>query len=367
MFICDKCKNSDSKYIGYKNNQPYCRKCILLKTKEFENKKYDQCHLIKAAISYSLTSTQQTASNKILSFVKKGQSVLVNAVCGAGKTELMYATMEYFLNQGKKVGFCIPRKDVVIEIYQRLKKDYPSISIVSVYGSHTQELDGQIIVLTTYQLYRYQQHFDLLILDEADAFPYYNAYFLKRSTKGIIVYLSATFTKKFLKDIKNHVEVNRRFHQYDLPIPQIKLCFSFQFLKTLTIYLNKFNRESKQVLIFVPTRKIGKELSKKLNIPFVYSNDNQKQRIIQQFKLHQIHFLITTTILERGITIEDVQVIVYKANHFLFDFKTLVQISGRVGRKAKHPDGNIIFISNKKTHAMKLCIQTLKAKNATHA
>ena len=106
----------------------------------------------------------------------------------------MYQSIEYFVNLNKKVGFAIPRKDVVIEIYDRLKKDYKDIKVISVYGNHNDIIDGQLIVLTTHQLFRYKNYFDLLILDEADAFPYYKNdllnSFLKNSCKGPIVYLS---------------------------------------------------------------------------------------------------------------------------------------------------------------------------------
>ena len=363
MFECKVCNNKDKRYIGYKNNIPYCRKCIQLKTNAVEKLDYEVDKKIKADIHYDLTDTQQKASNEILGFVKKNQSVLVNAVCGAGKTELVYQSIEYFLNQGKVIGFTIPRKDVVIEIYNRLKKDYPDVEVVSLYGGHTSKLTGQIIVLTTYQLYRYKNYFDLLILDEADAFPYYNDWFLKRSCKNVIIYLSATFNDKFLKEIPNHVEVNRRFHNYDLPIPRIQKVYFFNKIKILKDKINEFLKTKKQVLIFVPTVKIGKALASKINIQFVYSNSINKEKIIDRFKKNEIKVLITTTILERGITIDNVQVIVYNAEHELFDLKTLIQISGRVGRKKAHPNGDIIFLCSKKTKAINECVLKLKSKN----
>jgi len=40
------------------------------------------------------------------------------------------------------------------------------------FGDHHDALTGNIIVLTTHQLFRYEDYFDLLIFDEIDAFPY---------------------------------------------------------------------------------------------------------------------------------------------------------------------------------------------------
>lgn len=354
--------------MGYKNNIPYCRKCVLLTRgakaiiKEYKNKE-----TIRAKITYALTKTQSKASDEILEYVKNNQSVIVNAVCGAGKTELVYQSIEYFLNTGKRVAFAIPRKDVVIEIYLRLKNDYPNISICCVYGGHTNILEAQLVVLTTHQLYRYKSYFDLLILDEADAFPYYNnsylSIFLNDSVVGPIIYLSATIKDTYKQICNNIVYVNRRFHNKDLPVPEVIKYNFINKIKVLKNIINKLKR--KQILIFVPTISIGKKLTNKTKLPFVYSSSNLKQKLIDDFKNKNIQTLITTSILERGVTFFDVQVIVYEANHKLFDESSLIQISGRVGRKKDAPYGKVYFLSNKISEAMKKCIKTIKNQNKT--
>ena len=288
-------------------------------------------------------------------------------MCGAGKTELVYQAIEYMVNQNKKVAFAIPRKDVVIEIYSRLKKDYPLLKICAVYGGNTNELLGQITVLTTHQLYRYKNYFDLLILDEADAFPYYKNdllnQFLKDSINGPIIYLSATIKDDFKKLTNNIVYVNRRFHNYDLTVPKIVLYNQLNKTSKLNQIIALNN--NKQILVFVPTINIGKTLTKKTGYNFVYSSLKNKQEIIDKFKNKQIKILITTSILERGMTFFDVQVIVYDAQHDLFDESSLIQISGRVGRKLKAPTGNVYFLATKITSSMRKCIKTIKIKNRT--
>lgn len=316
-------------------------------------------------MNYSLTKTQQKASLEVLQYVKNNQNVIINAVCGAGKTELVYKSIEYMLNQNKIIGFAIPRKDVVIEIYNRLKKDYPNVEILCVYGGHTNKLDSQIVVLTTHQLFRYKKYFDLLILDEADAFPYKGNImlenFLKDSVKGSIVYLSATINNEILKNTKNVVYVNRRYHNYDLPIPKVIKINVFNKYKILNQIISMQN--NKPVLIFVPTIKEGIVLQSKIKIPFVYSTLKDKQQLIEKFKSQKINRLITTSILERGVTFKDVQVIVFNANNSMFDEATLIQISGRVGRKLDAPKGNIYFLTTSKSKSINTCIRKLKIKN----
>jgi len=291
--------------------------------------------------------------------------VIVNTVCGAGKTELVYQAIEYFINNNKKVAFAIPRKDVCKEIYLRLKKDYPNVSMSLVYGGHNKIIEAQLVVLTTHQLYRYPSYFDLLILDEADAFPYYHNellnVFLNKACKGPIVYLSATIKKDFLDICQNVVYVNRRFHNVDLPVPEYIKYNNFNKLSVLSNVINSL--KNKQILIFVPTIEIGKSLSNKTNYKFIYSSFKDKEKYIEEFKEKKIKVLITTSILERGMTFFDVQVIVYEANHKLFDQSSLIQISGRVGRKIKAEKGRVIFLANSLSIEMKKCIDSIKEKN----
>lgn len=320
---------------------------------------------VKANLDYSLSDSQQQASLKILSYIKNGKSVIVNAVCGAGKTELVYKSIEFMVNNNKKVAFAIPRKDVVIEIYNRLKHDYPTLKMCKVHGGCNEILQGSLVVLTTHQLYRYKKYFDMLILDEADAFPYYNneqlQNFLLDSVDGPIIYLSATIKETFYKFTRNVVYVNRRFHNKDLPVPEIKKYYFFNKMKVLNDTIKSINY--KPLLIFVPTISIGKELSNKLKIPFVYSSFHEKEKYIKMFKENKIKQLITTLILERGVTFKNVQVIVYEADHAIFDESSLVQISGRVGRKKDAPYGNIYFLIKNKTESIKKCIKQIKMKN----
>ena len=366
FYVCPVCKNKDKKYLAINEKGIYCRKCILLSKSNYASKnKYLNQSIINANLKYQLSKTQLKASNQILNYVKNNKSVIVNAVCGAGKTELVYQSIEYMLNQNKIVAFAVPRKDVVIEIYNRLVKDYPNVDVSCVYGGNTSKVTGQLIVLTTHQLFRYKRYFDLLILDEADAYPFYGNQllneFLYQSIKGPIIYLSATIKDSYLKQCKNIVLVNKRFHNHDIPIPKVIRYYFFNKIDTLKKIISL--ERKKPILIFVPTISVGKKLSHILNIPFVYSSYKHKQEYVDMFKESKISILITTSILERGITLKNVQVIVYEASHQLFDESSLIQIAGRVGRKIDAPTGNVYFLTNKKTTSINLCIKKLKQKN----
>ena len=205
-FVCERCGNSDERYIGMINGRPYCRKCISFSGEEasFEPKAEKTVNL---SLSYSLSRQQKELSDKVLSNFIEGKDTLIYAVCGSGKTEISFAVLGYAMSKGLRVGFALPRRDVVIELFLRLKEAFPSNRIVAVYGGHTSALEGDCVILTTHQLFRYPNYFDLLVMDEVDAFPFKGSDVLlsmfKRSVKGHFVMMSATPSKQLVSSFEN--------------------------------------------------------------------------------------------------------------------------------------------------------------------
>ena len=132
--------------------------------------------------------------------------------------------------------------------------------------------------------------------------------------------------------------------------------------------MNKFIKNHRPLFIFVPTIEEGEILLKKVKIfykngEFVSSKTKERSAIISSFKNGELSYLITTSILERGVTVKDLQVIVYHADHELYDEGTLIQISGRVGRKIDAYDGEVIFIASRKTKKMENAIRKIENAN----
>ena len=73
--------------------------------------------------------------------------------------------------------------------------------------------------------------------------------------------------------------------------------------------------------------------------------------------------LVTTAVLERGVTVKDLQVIVFNADHVLYTSAALIQIAGRAGRKKEYPTGEVIFIASKKTNEMEESIREIERAN----
>ena len=112
-------------------------------------------------------------------------------------------------------------KDVVVELTYRFVDIFKNNRIIAVYGGHS-IIGGRFIVLTTHQLYRYEHYFDLLIMDEIDAFPYKGSEileaFFKRSIKKNYILMTATPTSELINKFKTPncdiIQLYSRFHHH---------------------------------------------------------------------------------------------------------------------------------------------------------
>lgn len=374
---CPRCKNEDPKYFYRDENQIYCRKCIqfgrvniddVIQPKTYKCKK----HRVKAHLNFELTDAQKKASVQLKENALKGINSLVYACCGAGKTEICFETITAFLNAGKKIGFAIPRRQVVLEICERLKKAYPRLKVIAVCQGYTDVDDGDLIVCTMHQLYRYHQTFDLLILDEVDAFPYKNNDMLEaialNACKGVKVMLSATPSRQLLLKAESGqlsiIELFVRPHGHPLIVPRCIILADFFQLIHLLFFMK---RHGGQWLVFVPTIAMadayGKWLSAFMPCSSFTSKTLCKEEILDRFKNHQLTVLFTSTILERGVTFKGVHVAVLQSSHPVFDESSLIQIVGRVGRDPNNPTGHALLYADKKNHAIKRCIYALQKMN----
>lgn len=377
---CLRCGNTEDKFFYFDGRRWYCRKCIafgrinvneLPEQHHYERKK----HRCSYTLKYPLTEKQRIASQSICLYAMHHCSTLVYAVCGAGKTELVMEVIKQYLNAGKKVGFAISRRQVVLEIQERMQQAFSMLNVIAVCEGHTDICDGDLIICTMHQLYRYYHTFDLLIMDEVDAFPYRGNEVLKNIAEhasiGEVIYLTATPDDNMLKDCEQGrlqlVELFQRPHGYPLIEPEIHVCTRRLQLLFLLRFLFHQHRDHIQTLVFVPTIQMAKQLNIWLR-PFFHScaftsKTEDKERVIDDFHAGKYECLITTTILERGITIKGIYIIVMEADHAVFNEASLTQIIGRVGRNIEMPTGKGIFLCTKKTEDILRCQRAIHKMN----
>ncbi|MGM7721419.1 DEAD/DEAH box helicase [Metabacillus sp. Hm71] len=387
--LCNRCGNDKPAYFAYfscarcgEAQCHYCRNCIMMG-------RVSECTPLyrwvgpapegKAAASLEwdgvLSKGQAHASEQVADAIRHHQELLVWAVCGAGKTEVLFSGIEYGLKNGKKICIATPRTDVVLELAPRLKKVFPTVDITALYGgSEERNKPASLYLSTTHQLLRFKEAFDAIIVDEVDAFPYSAdkslQYAVEKSRKPVssLIYLTATPSKRWKREVEQNkrkaVKIPARYHGHPLPVPAFKWCGDWRkkvkkgTLPTVILkWISAQLQSKKQAFLFVPSISIIDQvvqICQKFDgrIIGVHAEDPERKEKVKSFRIGDIPIIVTSTILERGVTIPNSDVAVLGSEDDIFTESALVQISGRVGRSAAYPTGDIILFHFGKTQAM---------------
>ncbi|NMH75198.1 DEAD/DEAH box helicase [Bacillus sp. RO2] len=398
---CNRCGNTDQSLFASfdcarcHQTCTYCRHCIMMgrvsECTPLFSWSGPQPQTINKPITPSWNGTlskgQQVASNKVVEAIQNKTSLLVWAVCGAGKTEVLFKGIETALNKGGRVCIATPRTDVVLELSPRLKQAFPDIEVATLYGgSEDRTKNTPLTIATTHQLLRYYRAFDTLIIDEVDAFPYSVDKTLEyaanqaRTQNGSFIYLSATPSKKMLREVRakkfESVVIPARYHKHPLPVPNLEWCGKWgKRIKKDMLPMNVRNwvrmhmENGSPIFLFVPDiavlEKVTEIFAKEYDqlVTSVHAKDKQRKQKVSDFREGNIKMLVTTTILERGVTVADVQVGVLGAEDVVFSESALVQIAGRVGRSSQYPSGDVRFFHYGKTNEMVAAIDQIRRMN----
>lgn len=351
-----------------------------------------------AARRWGLSAAQAAAAAAALGFLAEPRErsaargperFLLWAVTGAGKTEITFPLLEAALRAGGRALITTPRRDVVLELAPRLAKAFPAdIPAVLYGGSEDRWSRSSITLATTHQLMRFHQAFDLVIIDELDAFPYHNdpmlAYAAKQVCKpcGSFIYLSATPPIELQRLARSgrlpHARVPVRFHGHPLPVPrhvhmpQLQRCLKQGRLpRSLLCALQRSLERKAQIFVFVPRiahipglLQLLRRILPGVSMEGTSSKDPARAEKVLEFRSCTISLLVTTTILERGVTVPRSDVYILDADSRLFDEAALVQMAGRAGRSKDDPDGRVIFASAQWSRSQRGAISQIRSMNA---
>lgn len=373
---CPRCQNKDPTYFYLGSNGYYCRKCIgfkrILIEDELDPYEYEVSDdRFNYSFNYSLTDKQIIASNSIKRIIKT-KDALLHCVCGAGKTEMVVETISDFIKNSKKVCYAIARREVVIELQKRFSNIFKEASVIGVYGNHHDILSGDLIITTCHQLYRYPKTFDLLIIDEVDAFPLKGNDTLMNitlnSAKSRIIFSTATINNQLMDVLSKRdyetVKVYTRPSNKPLSVPEV--FYSPKIISYLLLYMI-MRKMTNQCIIFVTSKKecifLYKLFSKRFKCDYVYSDKKDRNETITKFRNNEYQFLFSTTVLERGLTFYKIECIILQTNRY-FDEGNLVQMLGRVGRSMEKEDTRSFIISNTYDKQIINTIKYLKEANS---
>ncbi|MFZ8165147.1 helicase-related protein, partial [Staphylococcus aureus] len=207
-----------------------------------------------------------------------------------------------------------------------------------------------------HQLYRFKQHFDTIFIDEVDAFPLSMDKSLQQALKSsskvehATIYMTATPPKQLLSEIphENVIKLPARFHKKSLPVPKYRYfkLNNNKIQKMLYRILQDQINKQRYTLVFfnnietmIKTFSVYKQKITKLT--YVHSEDVFRFEKVEQLRNGQFDVIFTTTILERGFTMANLDVVVIDAHQYTQE--ALIQIAGRVGRKLECPTGKVLF------------------------
>jgi competence protein ComFA len=386
---CNRCGNNNPSLFAHfscarcgEQRCHYCRNCIMMGRVSECTPLYSwvgpsPVERSSASLDWNgvLSKGQSHASEQVVNAIKLDQELLVWAVCGAGKTEVLFKGIENALAIGKKICIATPRTDVVLELTPRLKKVFPTTSVTSLYGgSEENHKPASLYLSTTHQLLRFKEAFDTIIVDEVDAFPYSAdrslQYAVEKSRKAMssLIYLTATPSKQWKRDVeqkkRSAVKIPARYHGHPLPVPQFSWCGNWKkqlkkgrLPNVIIKWMTKQLQRSKQAFLFVPSVSIIDQVVQLCQhyderIVGVSAEDPERKEKVKSFRNGEVPIIVTSTILERGVTIANSDVAVLGSEDDIFTESALVQISGRVGRSASYPTGDIILFHFGKTEAM---------------
>ena len=399
-FVCNRCGNQNVEEFAVgpciicQKNCHYCLRCLNMgKVKECcvlvaveEQTPAFPPHSVQLYYKHTMSKEQEKLSKELVEVTDKEH--LVWAVTGAGKTEMIFELIKSVLEEGGRVGLAAPRIDVCNELAPRIKEAFPLEEVTVLHGLMEESYKRTpITIATTHQMLRFYQAFDVLMIDEVDAFPYSNSDMLQfavhRAVKptGRLVFMTATPSKLELYKIQHHQLsyslLPARFHRHPLVVPLFKELRNWdralekkKIPQELYLWMKKRIDEKTPFLVFVSTigqiPAVEEMMSRAFpNASFssVSSQEEQRQERIQQMRDGKLDFLITTTILERGVTFYGIDVAVTEAQEEIFTREVLVQIAGRVGRSVDHPGGEVVYFYEGISRAMKQAKKEIESLN----
>ena len=168
-----------------------------------------------------------------------------------------------------------------------------------------------------------------------------------------------------------------RYHGHLLPQIKVRLAFGWrrrlerqQLPSQVIQQLQETLKEGHRFLLFIPHIADLALVEAALRHSFttfrfatVHASDPQRLEKVQKMRDGDYDFLVTTSILERGVTFPEIDVYVLGADDPVFSSSALVQIAGRAGRAQSRPTGRVIFWINCNCRQVNQAVSQVKYLN----
>ncbi|KRM55542.1 helicase-related protein [Lacticaseibacillus sharpeae] len=382
-----RCNRCGSRFAQHKqllpNGSVYCPACIAM------GRVTDQDRLwyfpaqpavptpVQMSWTGNLTPAQKRVADELVAAYERGAERLLWAVTGAGKTEMLFGVLERALRDGVRVAVVSPRIDVILELAPRIAAAFADVPLAVRYGASGPVPVTQLLLATVHQLLRYRQAFGLIVVDEVDAFPFSTDPMLESAVRnacsGTVLFLTATPGVNLMRQVKRgQIGVSylpRRFHGYPLPVPQVTIVPQpTHFGAKQRAIISRVMRKCQRMLVFVPSITALKPVQQALAAMqiaslTVHAGEPAREERVRALREGRINVLVTTTILERGVTFYNCGVVVLQADALIFATSALVQMAGRAGRSKEHPDDPVEFVCANYTKTVHAAIKQIRSLN----
>ncbi len=330
---------------------------------------------IITTIPFELTLTQKKTINSIYKDFKKKHQVerLIQGDVGSGKTIIAFLSAFGVITANKQVLMMAPTEILAQQHYRNFKKMFPEVKSVILTSKNKKReiLKKQIknneiqMIIGTHILANIDFFsLGLVIIDEQHKFGLeIKQKTIVQNQTADIIYLTATPIPKtlaltYLENIEvSFVEKNEMLNKKVIT-KQIKKSQMLEVLK-------KNQKNNLKTYIVVPAIKDNKknfnivkitDYLEKANIDNLYilhgkQNKEKQEKLIKDFINNKNGILLSTTIIEVGIDIQNVNtIIILGANYF--GLSQLHQLRGRVGRGYKQ--GYCFLIAEKENDRLKI-------------
>ena len=343
--------------------------------------------LIKS-LQFELTDDQKNCLDEIIQDLKSTNKMnrLLQGDVGSGKTIVAFLAMYYNCLSGYQSALMAPTEILAIQHYNNIKnllKD-SNVEIALLTGSvskkekkdiYSELKEGKInIVIGTHALIQDDvkyKNLGLVVTDEQHRFGVNQRANLKNKGMNVdVLYMSATpiprtyaltiYGDMDISSIKQLPKGRKRVEtilKNENEIKDVLEVMHTELKNNHQVYviapLIEENESTDLTSVYTLKDKMNLAFGSKYNIDIVHGKmkPEAKDLIMGEFKQNKINILISTTVIEVGVDVENAtMIVIFDADRF--GLSTLHQLRGRVGRNSF--DSKCILISNSDAERLKI-------------
>ena len=334
---------------------------------KLEDKKSLVSKFIKS-LPYELTKAQKTVITEIYKELKAGKIVnrLIQGDVGSGKTIVSFVILLYMIENGYQGAIMAPTEILSIQHYMGIIDEFSKLDIrvelltASVKGKKREKLLNEIkeglvdIVIGTHSLIEDNvifKNLGLIVIDEQHRFGVTQRKLLRdKGNLANLIVMSATPIPRSLaltiygdldvsiidelpagrspiktKWIQNEIDRQKMYNFMEKKMKDGRQVYIVSPLIEESESLNvKSAQETYEEYISIfPNRKIG--------LMHGRQTYKEKQKVMEQFKNHELDILVSTTVIEVGVNVPNASIMVIRDAQ-RFGLSSLHQLRGRVGR-----------------------------------